>query len=316
MTDSPQHSPKDVFIHLLLVGALYVSAVSFLGLLFQYINVWFPDALNFSYSRIMHAVRWSTAALVITFPVFILISWIIAKDFAKHPAKRELKTRKWLIYFTLFVAAITIIVDLITLVYNFLGGDLSMQFFLKTLAVLIVATGVFGYYFWDLRRSHTQKTTVPQMLRWITSLIVLATIVGSFFVIGTPASQRARRFDEQRVNDLQIVQSQIVNFWAQKDALPETLSDLEDSISGFIPPSDPTTDESYEYTVASPLSFELCALFETESTTLARPTKIRDPFFSGIEQNWEHTAGRVCFDRTIDPDLYDNEDRVPKPLLR
>lgn len=307
-------TPKDVFMHLLLIGALYVSVISFLTLLFQYINAIFPDLLDFSFNRIYDIIRWGTSALIVTFPVFILISWLIAKDFALHPAKRELRSRKWLVYFTLFIAAVTIIVDLITLVFNFLGGDLTMRFFLKTLVVLIVAAGVFGYYFWDIKRTD-KASNIPKRLRWITSFVVLVTIVSGFFIIGSPASQRNRRFDEKRVNDLQILQNQVVNYWVQKERLPDGLNELKDDISGFVPPRDPGTDANYEYTKGGPLTFELCATFQTESRGTAKSPRIAEPFGFGLIQNWKHDADRTCFERTIDPDLYKDSNGIrPMPV--
>ncbi|KKQ92924.1 MAG: hypothetical protein UT16_C0002G0014 [Candidatus Azambacteria bacterium GW2011_GWA2_39_10] len=38
--------PKDVFIHLLAIIALYASATAFLIMLFQYINVLIPDIFS------------------------------------------------------------------------------------------------------------------------------------------------------------------------------------------------------------------------------------------------------------------------------
>ena len=229
----------------------------------------------------------------------------MARDLATEPARRELKLRKWLIYFTLFIAAITIIVDLVTFVYNFLSGELTIQFFLKVLVVLVVAAAVFGYYFWELKRTDL-KSKKPRLLAWIVSAVALASIIAGFFVIGTPAVQRSRRFDEQRVQNLQTVQSQIINYWTLKTILPPALASLEDNISGFAIPKDPLTKENYEYMVKGPLSFELCGVFATKSENLspafkgAMPVSPYEPF----GQNWNHEAGRVCFERTIDPELY------------
>ncbi|MEK7154091.1 MAG: hypothetical protein AAB792_00850, partial [Patescibacteria group bacterium] len=49
--------PKDVFINLLSVAALYASIVSFIALIFQYVNVLFPDPLNFYYTSILDTIR-------------------------------------------------------------------------------------------------------------------------------------------------------------------------------------------------------------------------------------------------------------------
>jgi hypothetical protein len=64
--------------------------------------------------------------------------------------------RKWLIYFTLFAAALIIIGDLVTLLNRFLEGELTVRFLLKVLAVFFVAGSVFYYYLWDLRKHKTE----------------------------------------------------------------------------------------------------------------------------------------------------------------
>jgi SNF family Na+-dependent transporter len=76
-----------------------------------------------------NSVRLSTSILVIAIPVYIFTSWLLEKDLANNHERRELKLRKWLTYFTLFISAITIIIDLIMFVFNFLSGELTIQFF-------------------------------------------------------------------------------------------------------------------------------------------------------------------------------------------
>jgi hypothetical protein len=132
--------------------ALYSSAVSFIALVFQLINNWFPDALDYSYG-VNNTIRWSASMLLVMFPVYLLVSWLIHRDYVRDPARRETWARKWLGYLTLFISAVTFIVDLVTLVYNLLGGEISARFVLKVLVVLAVAATVFLYYFFDLRKS-------------------------------------------------------------------------------------------------------------------------------------------------------------------
>jgi len=307
---NPRSTPKDFFLHLLNITTFYIAVINFITLFIQYINVLFPDLLNFYYTGMTNSVRLSMSILLIAVPVYILTSWMIGKDLKENPEKRELGLRKWLIYLTLFVAAITIIVDLITLVNNFLSGELTIQFFLKTAVVLIVAVSVFGYYIWDLRRKDKETSKLPKLFAWVVSFVVLASIISGFFIIGTPAVQRDRRFDEERVSDLQILQSEIVNYWDRKDALPQSLSDLENSISGYTVQKDPETAESYEYRVIDSLTFELCATFKRSNNDFGVVSATTDPYlYRGISsrQNWEHEAGRTCFERIIDPELYKSE---------
>src|SRR3989344_2356957 len=115
-------SPKDVFMQLLVMIALYISAVSFGMLLFNYIDLWFPDPLVDFYARTSGSIRWALASLTIVFPVYLWLAWTLAREMSRDPAKRELKIRKWLVYFTLFAAAVIIIGDLVYLIYKFLHG--------------------------------------------------------------------------------------------------------------------------------------------------------------------------------------------------
>jgi hypothetical protein len=40
----------------------------------------------------------------------------------------------------------------VSLINTFLGGELTLRFFLKVLTVLFVAGSIGGYYIWDLKK--------------------------------------------------------------------------------------------------------------------------------------------------------------------
>lgn len=311
----PRSTAKDVFSHLLAIVTLYVSVISFITLCFQYVNVKFPDALEFYYTGSLDTIRQSMAALIVVWPVYMLMSWLINTDMKADPEKREIGIRKWLLYLTLFVTAITIIVDLVTLVNYFLNGEITTRFLLKVGVVLVTAAAVFWYYLWDLRRDTHRKTTVPKTTAIVASLVAVGIIALGFVFVGTPAQQRLVRFDDQRVNDLSMLQSEIVNAYATKRALPATLKELNNSLTGFTAPTDPLTGQAYEYAVKGKLTFELCATFATVSVSDDAKTGIPVParpygYYDAYSQNWTHQAARTCFERTIDPANYP----VPAPV--
>ena len=302
----PRSTAKDVFAHLFAIVTLYVSVVSFIILGFQYIDVTFPDALSFYYTGALDAIRGAMASIIVMWPAFVGISWFMHKDAKADAEKREIGIRKWLLYLTLFVTAITIVVDLITLVNYFLNGEITMRFILKVLVVLATAAAVFAYYLWDLRTESIAKSTVPKKTAIAASVVVLASIILGFILVGSPAQQRKVRFDDQRVSDLSNIQNEITNYYSLKNgALPAKLSDLTNSLSGFAAPTDPTTGAQYEYTTKDGLTFELCATFETASVggQTATWTPYRE-YGVNYYGSWNHGVGRTCFDRTIDPDLF------------
>lgn len=138
----------------------------------------------------------------------------------------------------------------------------------------------------------------------IVSLIIAIAVVAGFFIVGSPQEERLRKFDERRVQDLQTIQSEIINFWVNKERLPENLVNLKDDIRGFVPPKDPETgvDYSYEVKDGQNLLFALCANFSRPSPDIAVPRPVYpEPYY---QQSWEHKEGYICFERKIDPEIY------------
>lgn len=152
----PSTTAREAFIYLVLFLCLYISAFSFGSLLFHFINRWIPDALLPYESGDLTGVRQSVASLIVAFPVYLWLSSLIARAIRRDPDRRGSKVRKWLTYMTLFIAAGVIIGDLITLLFNLLGGELTVRFTLKVLAVLLIAGLIFGYYLWDLRQEEKE----------------------------------------------------------------------------------------------------------------------------------------------------------------
>jgi len=313
--------PKDVFLHLLAIIALYASATAFLVMLFQYINVLIPDLLERDYYRLQSyysSIRWSISSLIVIFPVYVWVGYYLNKIYSREPEKRNLRIRKWLLNFTVFAAALIIIGDLVTLIYNFLGGDITARFALKIAAVFFVAASVFFYYFWELKSWAKISEPVKKIFIYAIIAIVALTVAAGFFIVGSPQSERLRRFDDQRVSDLQIIQGQIIYYWQNKEKLPVKLNDLKDPISGFAPAKDPQTGADYVYNVKGELEFSLCANFNLSSLESGKPSielptyelPIYPPqYYPRGDSNWEHAAGYACFERIIDPELY-----KPRPL--
>lgn len=150
----PYLSAREAFLYLVLFLTLYITAFSFGSLLFALVERAIPDVLEgtYAYTSSLSTIRNSTASLIIAFPIFVTLSRVIEKGLARDPQKRASKVRKWLTYITLFVAAVSIIIDLIVLVSSLLSGELGIRFLLKVGIVLLIAGTAFGYYLWDLRR--------------------------------------------------------------------------------------------------------------------------------------------------------------------
>jgi hypothetical protein len=153
----PYLSAREAFLYLVLFATLYASAWHLGSLLFDLINRALPDPADPAYvaMRFGDSIRWSTASVIIAFPVFLYVARHLGRELANNPVKRLSAVRRWLTYLTLFVAAVALIGDMTTLVYNVLGGEITLRFLLKVLVAALIAGAIFGYYLYDLR--HEEK---------------------------------------------------------------------------------------------------------------------------------------------------------------
>jgi len=156
----PYLSAREAFMYLVLFGTLYASAYNLGSLVFEFINRAFPDASQTfdgyeQYSR--QSIRWSISWLIVAFPVFLYLSWLTERDISRDPMKRASKVRRWLTYLTLFSAACALLGDFTTLIYNVLGGELTVRFLLKVLTVALISGTAFIYYLKDIRQDEVER---------------------------------------------------------------------------------------------------------------------------------------------------------------
>ncbi|MDQ3244975.1 MAG: DUF5671 domain-containing protein [bacterium] len=329
------------FLSLGSIITLITTVFSFLNLLFETLNKKFPDVLNASYqygynTYDYESMRSALATLIIFFPVFLVLTYFWHKVYKGGVGHIDEVIRKWMLYIILFLSSLMILVDLVTLVRYFIAGEITERFVYKVLATILVAVFVGWYYFLVLQKSEKFLKYNVNLWSMIKAIIWVALLVYfAFSVMGSPLQQRKFRLDEKRLQDLQNIQYQIINYFQQKQKLPESLKDLSNPLTGYSLPVDPefTKGINYEYNVldAKNLKFELCASFalpipkgwqeyqnygggirpmaftEGKNVSISSPTIYPN---GGFNESWEHEAGRACFERTIDKDLYPP---YPKP---
>lgn len=303
MEPTQKTTAKDFFLNLGAIIALYTTVYNLINLLFTVINKAYPQITNGYCYGCSQSISFPVATLIIFFPIFIFLSWLMSKDFVIHPEKKNLGIHKWLTYITLFIAGLAFAGDLVTILYYFIDGqELTTGFLLKALAVLVISGLLFYYYITDIRKMMTSHEKMSW--RILAGVIILTSISWGFFVLGSPRTQRLIKYDEQKVNDLQNINNQVQSYFQMKGSLPLSLSDLS-VVNGYVP-VDQQTGKAYEYILIgqSAKTYELCATFNKESTTqkggyLAYPTYGGDGF-----TYWNHPVGRYCFEQTIDKIMY------------
>jgi len=154
----PYVSAREAFLYLVLFILLGVVAWNLGSLLFALIDIAIYDELEggggggndywYGFSRDSQ-IRSAIAGLVVGGPLFAWLALHIRKQRRTNPAMQRSRVRKWLTYVTLIIASCTLIGDTISLVYNFLAGELSTRLLLKLLVVAILAGGVFFYFIRD-----------------------------------------------------------------------------------------------------------------------------------------------------------------------
>jgi hypothetical protein len=351
--EKPRLRPLFFFLSAGVLISLITSIVSFLNLIFEALNKKFPDVLNATYSYGYNTydyanLRGALATLIIVFPIFLVLMYFWNKiSKSSELSKVEHIIKKWMIYLIIFLSGIVIIVDLIVLVRYFVSGEITNRFIYKILTTLVTALIVGKYFFisefWPAERKMFKIFNIKKLNKIINPIVavilVILAIVLSFAVMGSPMKQRLLRLDDRRVQDLQSIQWQVINYWQQKEKLPEALKDLANPISGYSLPVDPEFEKgkTYEYNLkdAKNLTFELCATFSAEmpkgwqeynsgGVMSMYDTKVASNVTTdiavssypypggGANDSWDHKIGRTCFERTIDKDLYPPYPKVLK----
>lgn len=300
MEHTKKTSAKDFFINLGAIIALGVMVENVISLLFTVIDKAYPPITNYYYGG-TYSISFPVASLIIFFPIYILLMWLLEREYSHAPEKRHLGVRKWLTYITLFLAGLTIAGDLVTLIYYFIDGqELTTGFILKVLSVLVVALAIFMYYIFD----SLNKLNVMSRKVWaiVAVIIILGSVVWGFSVLGSPRTQQLLKYDEQKVNDLQSIDSDVRNFYESKGYIPGSLSELSANAYMSVP-VDEQTGNSYEYTLIgqSAKAYKICAEFNKASISQEQQMgfiPVQGP------QSWEHPAGHYCFSEAISPSLY------------
>jgi len=282
---------RNAFLHLLAFLSFYWAVVGLITLYFQIINAVFPDPLQYQDAS-FGAMRWAISSVVIAFPVFVTTMQYLRRQGVVRPHLP--------IYFTLFVTGLTVMIDLATLVYHLTGGDLTVRFLLKVLAVLVVSGAVFAYEWWHLKHDALHPSKRAKYLFILVYVLMAVSVVDAFWVIGLPNVRRSQSLDERRVNDLRSLQWEVLSMYQRDGKLPETLDMLV---------KDPGTGASYEYRVVAPDTFELCATFDRASSGQDTQQYYGRPVIETSDV-FAHDKGWACFNRTVEVDPAVTSDRV------
>ena len=303
-------SAVDVVINFFSFIVLCIVAFALGALYFQVINKHFPDPLSAMAGRgewaASRSIHYAIASLVIAFPLYYASMRIWFRKFREDEGRTESLLTRWLTYLVLLAASVTIVGDLIAVLFNLLQGEISARFLLKALTILIIAGIIFGFYYLERKRIQYRKE-IPrstfQYFGWVVSGLVLLGIFLGFFAAGSPGTARKHAFDAERARNLGTLSGCIERYANDLGQLPASLDQLRKASKYAYCASsmlDPETRKEYEYRIVTPsrvtgparvAEFELCATFSLASSGTGRGTNSYDNRYA----IWnEHGAGRSC----------------------
>jgi len=139
---------RDAFYYLLNFITLGFWTVALGQIFYRLIAFWFPDPTQTSsYSgSLRDDIAWQVATVIVTFPTFVYIHWLIARELRARPDLYTSGVRRWLTYLTLVVAAIVVLTDAAWVVEALIRGEMTLRFILDSLVLLVIGGGVFVYY--------------------------------------------------------------------------------------------------------------------------------------------------------------------------
>lgn len=282
---------------------LFVSIPAVVTLVFSIINIQFPDAVD-SYWQIESAesgIRYSIAVLVVFFPAYL---WLTRRVNQARRSEGQLyhTLTKWLIYLALLVAGLVILGDLAVVVYTFLGGEITVRFILKALALIAIIGPVAYYYVLDAKDFWQDKEKQSVMVGGGALVVILALAVLGYMNISSPSEAREVKLDQEQIYDLQDMQWRVENHYQMTGSLPTS---IEAVYTDFPVPIAPEGRDNYEYNITGGDTYELCATFvhgtPSSERQMTKPIQTNDIYLQN--QNWEHGAGQKCFERRALPTM-------------
>jgi hypothetical protein len=149
---------RDAFLYLLNFITLAFWTVALWQIWDDLVRRWFPDPLSFqSGTSLKEDIAWQVGFIVVAFPIFAIVHWLIQKELARRPELYYSAIRRWLTYIALVLAAVTVLVDAAFTVHAWIVGQLTAHFLLDTLALVVLGGGVFTYYLGTIDPPKTQR---------------------------------------------------------------------------------------------------------------------------------------------------------------
>jgi type II secretory pathway pseudopilin PulG len=299
-SNNMNNNAKYAFYYLLSLVALIFTALSVGMIAFGIIGQTVPDPLNVGSAS--DGLKFAISALLIATPIFYFMQKFINKGLVGGELEKDSGVRRWLTYFILLVSSVTILGVFIGIINSFLAGELTLSFILKALSMIIISAAVFSFYFYDIKREDVVSKNKVMKIFFIASLaLIIIAFVASWFFIESPMQTRAKRLDQNLVNNITGLENAINSYNDKYKVLPDTIDQIKSNNDIFLDPktlTDPETGAPIVYQKTGLASFQFCATFKTDNKTVNPkdnsyydPTKLHQAGYQCIPgQSWNAGA--------------------------
>lgn len=347
VSTKPKTGIKDFFMYAGFFVVLYTIVGTFINFIFSIINSTFPDR-QFNYADPYGSgMRIAVSILIVLTPVLMLLLKAIYSELRATPEKKDLWPRRWGLYITFVLTIIALASDLITLIYKFLGGEISGRFIWKAVVILIIGGILWLFTHLELKNIMASSQKRTKISAWILIVAMIASIVTGLMFIGSPSFLRNVRDDNTREAHLSSLQSKVLNYHRSKGRLPGTLLEIvEGDPYATKIPVDPKTGAEYGYNIGAVKNingtmhstFNLCADFVEDGTaddrlqnsgkvvgqsghsmSATRAMSYDESDYYGTYEGQkvinydDHGQGQKCFEVTFDPMKYMPYKPAPTP---
>ncbi len=332
---------KNIFLYLTAFITLGYDVWHFLSVIFSAIDKKIPDILDSTYnyysSYANDSFRFSVASLIVMFPLYVLVSWYINRQIEKNKMDAESKIRHAMIWATMLITVLSIAGSLVSIIYNYLGGELSNRFVYKALSVTLVSIVIGVYYYYTLNRDYKIKTNTPVVVGTLALVAVLLICIYCISIVDSPAMARNKKLDENSLSNLHEIEYAISIYQTEKGSLPDDIKYITASFSQSFNPDviyfpeaiadsytlDPNTNKVYKYKVikngvaikngTATSTYELCPMFVSEMAQKNDPYSNKTYNYN-MNPHTSHKIGEMCYKVTLEI-TRDNNNKIIIPKI-
>lgn len=238
-------------------------------IIFSIIDQSVVDVLDDYHRNFDAQFKFAISVLVISTPIFYLSSSLIQKGLKNGELAKDSGVRRWLTYLITLASSLVILGVFVSIINNFLSGELTLRIILESLTVFVLSSLAFSFYLYSIKRNDvTKKDGVIKFFLIVSLALIVAAFVSSLFFVESPQKTRERRLDDVVVQNISNLESYVNNYYDRYHKLPADLDELREAVNMYNnrnPFINPNTNQAIVYNKVNDKSFEFCTDFKTNS---------------------------------------------------